>query len=103
MADLLQHGIASQYDRNATRYDRAARFNAMAAERLVASIPDGDYASLLDVGCGTGFATLAALDRLDIGRVTCVDISAEMIEQARAKLSQRPSVRATFLVSDVMA
>jgi ubiquinone/menaquinone biosynthesis C-methylase UbiE len=41
---------------------------------------------VLDVGCGTGGATLAAWHRVaPTGRVTGVDISAAMLETARAR------------------
>jgi ubiquinone/menaquinone biosynthesis C-methylase UbiE len=104
VAEILQNGIASQYDRNAGRYDRAARFNALAGERLAAAIPPGRYGALLDVGCGTGFATLAALERFpSIGRVTGVDVSPRMVDQLRAKLADRPGLDVTLQVADVLA
>lgn len=104
MAEILQHGIASQYDRNAARYDRAARFNILAGERLAASVPPGDYRRLLDVGCGTGFATMAALARFPTLRhVTGVDISAGMVEQFREKLAAHPGVEMRLHVADAQA
>lgn len=104
MDEILQQGIASQYDRNADQYDRAARFNILAGERLVSSVPPGDYAQLLDVGCGTGFATLAALARFPTLRsVHGVDISAGMVEQFREKLRAHPGVDVQLQVADVLA
>ena len=54
-------------------------------DRLAAEVPAG--ARVLDVGCGTGVVTLALLDRGF--EVTGVDISAEMLEQLRARLGER--------------
>ena len=35
-------------------YDTVVRHNINGARRLVASIPDGSYPRVLDIGCGTG-------------------------------------------------
>jgi SAM-dependent methyltransferase len=50
-------------------------------------MPDGDYARVLDVGCGTGFATEAMVARFGSRRVTGVDPSEGMLERFREKLS----------------
>ena len=38
---------------------------------------------VLDIGCGTGEATVELLDKLSIADITAVDVSAEFIELAR--------------------
>jgi protein-L-isoaspartate O-methyltransferase len=53
-------------------------------DRLAAEVPAG--ARVLDIGCGTGVVTLALLERGF--EVTGVDISAEMLEQLRARLGK---------------
>ncbi|MFG3267504.1 class I SAM-dependent methyltransferase [Streptomyces bobili] len=53
---------------------------------------------LLDLGCGTGSLSLLAAERGH--RVTGVDLSPAMIEQARTKLAGRDAV---FLVGDAAA
>ncbi len=95
--------IATRYDRNADRYDDVTRYNREAAERLVRALPPGDYGSLLDVGCGTGFATVAMVERFATAEVTGVDISAQMLERMRAKLAVLPEVEAQLHVADVLA
>ena len=84
--------IACGYDRNADRYDDVTRYNRDAAERLVRALPPEAYRSLLDVGCGTGFATMAMAERFAIEAVTGVDISAQMLGRMRAKLGDLPQV-----------
>ena len=58
--------VAANFDRTAVDYDEVVRHNIHGANRLVSSIPDGDYHDLLDVGCGTGHASLAMVERFGI-------------------------------------
>ncbi|GEM_PF-66428 len=59
----------------------------------------GPDEAVLDVGCGTGNLTRAVLSRLSsAGRVTAVDISPRMIEEARRKIRDP---RVDWLVADV--
>jgi ubiquinone/menaquinone biosynthesis C-methylase UbiE len=95
--------IARRYDVNASRYDDATRYNRDAARRLVASLPDGRYANVLDVGCGTGFASVAMVQRFGPARITGVDVSAQMLEQMRRKLAEVPGVTLDLHVADVLA
>ena len=45
--------------------------------------------NVLDLGCGTGWATLEIASRLEgTGRVVGLDLSEGMIEQARQKLQR---------------
>jgi ubiquinone/menaquinone biosynthesis C-methylase UbiE len=96
-------GVGSGYDANAAQYDDAARYNRLAAERLVASVPAGDHRRVLDVGCGTGFASLAMIARFGSARVTGVDLSAEMIRRFADKLAaEHPEVALEPVVADVL-
>jgi ubiquinone/menaquinone biosynthesis C-methylase UbiE len=57
-------------------------------------------AGVLDVGCGTGSTTLAVARRLGAeGQCVGVDISAPMLDRARAR-AQRDGVPASFLCAD---
>ena len=78
--------VASGFSETASDYDGAVRFNIEGAQRLVMAIPPGDYNDVLDVGCGTGWATQALIDRFSPARVTGVDPSEGMLEQFEAKL-----------------
>jgi ubiquinone/menaquinone biosynthesis C-methylase UbiE len=79
--------VGVSFDRSAPEYDELLARNRMGAERLVAAMPAGDYAHVLDVGCGTGFATEAMIARFGTRRVTGVDPSQGMLDQFREKLS----------------
>jgi ubiquinone/menaquinone biosynthesis C-methylase UbiE len=95
--------IAVRYDRNADRYDDVTRYNAEAAARLIRALPERGYRSLLDVGCGTGYATLAMVQRFRIPAVTGIDVSEQMMERMREKLDASRGVDADLHVADVLA
>lgn len=78
--------VAASYDRLASGYDRHWLVHLRSTtdrllERLPASLPPGN---LFDLGCGTGYATLA-LQRLYPGRpLFACDIAAGMLQEAGA-------------------
>lgn len=94
---------ASSFEESATSYDDLLRHNITGAERLVASIPPGDYRDLLDVGCGTGFAMLAFARRFGPSRIVGVDPAAAMLDILRAKIGDLGEVSVELHAADVMA
>lgn len=66
----------------------------------VSAVSAASGGSVLDVGCGTGGTTLAVARRLgDQGRCVGVDISAPMIDAARAR-AEREGTPASFIRAD---
>lgn len=94
---------ADSFDRSAAVYDDHVAHNRAGAARLVAAVPEGDYPRLLDVACGTGFASLAAIPRLGVRHVTGVDASAPMVEVFRERLAAHPGVTHDLRARDVLA
>lgn len=98
---MAQRRLAEGYDHAAAGYESAVIHNRRAAERLVALLPDRPYESVLDVGCGTGFATVAMLDRFpSVRSVVGIDVSGGMLEELARKLDGR-DVRARLIEADV--
>jgi len=95
------HSVSTGFTETASDYEDAVRFNIEGAQRLVLSIPPGDYRDVLDVGCGTGFATQAVIDRFHPDRVTGIDPAAGMLEQFRAKIGAIEGVEITLHQADV--
>ncbi|MET7545792.1 MULTISPECIES: class I SAM-dependent methyltransferase [unclassified Streptomyces] len=77
--------------------DHPDRYNAMVArfdEPLFDAAAIGTEDRVLDIGCGSGFSTRLAARRAPRGRVTGVDVSAPLLERARARTDtdEYPSV-----------
>jgi ubiquinone/menaquinone biosynthesis C-methylase UbiE len=69
-------------------------------DRLVEAAAAQRRAGVLDVGCGTGSTTLAIARRLGAeGQCVGIDISAPMLERARAR-AEREGTAASFVCAD---
>jgi len=93
----------SGFSRAAASYDDAVRHNIAGSRRLVMSLPDGDHARVLDVGCGTGFTSVEMLRRFDVRRIVGVDPAQGMLEVFASKLGAFPGVDVDLRAEDVMA
>lgn len=93
---------ADGFTRTADKYDEIVRHNIMGARRLVMSIPEDDYQRVLDVGCGTGFSSLAMVERFGCAELVGVDPAQGMLDQMEEKLSDYPATSFTLLPEDVM-
>src|SRR4051812_27045672 len=81
----------AEYDRLSTPMERLGR---EVLDRLELR---GDEA-VLDAGCGSGRLTELLVERVPRGRVIGVDLSASMIDAARARLGERADLRVADLV-----
>src|SRR5215212_4757515 len=57
--------------------------------------------TIIDAGCGTGRLTAGLLERLPRGRVVAVDLSQNMLEEARSHLSPPFGGRVEFARADL--
>ncbi|WP_405151124.1 methyltransferase domain-containing protein [Sphaerisporangium sp. NBC_01403] len=83
--------------------NNAARYNATVTGFdddffRVAAIEEGDR--VLDIGCGTGQPTLLAARKASRGHVVGVDISAPMLERARADAAEQGIANVRFEQGD---
>src|SRR5262245_23454040 len=83
--------------RNPDRYD-GMMGGVNHALLAAAAIGSGDR--VLDVGCGTGQTTLLAARRAANGRVTGIDLSAAMLERARAAAAAQGLTHVDFIQGD---
>ena len=90
------------YERSARDYDRATRrylaFRISAIDRLLLSSGD----RVIDVACGTGINFPYLLDHVGTrGEVIGVDISADMIRQAAARVDREGRTNVTLIEAPV--
>jgi ubiquinone/menaquinone biosynthesis C-methylase UbiE len=90
------------FTKGAQTYDDAVRHNIAGSQRLVMSLPDGDYARVLDVGCGTGFTATAMARRFDVRTLVGVDPAEGMLEVFASKLDDLPGVDVELRAEGVM-
>ncbi len=91
--------IECNFSEAAIRYDRYADHHRIIAERLMGLVRrDIVTGSILEIGCGTGILTEKLLARFPDSDVTAMDISQDMVDRCKSKLSL--SSRISFLVAD---
>ncbi len=90
------------FSKAAESYDAAVRHNIAGSERLVMSLPEGDYARVLDVGCGTGFSSSAMIRRFDVSTIVGVDPAEGMLDVFATKIDEFPAVEVQLRAEDVM-
>ncbi len=92
------------FDTVSSGYDNGAlRFFPASAEHMAASLELCGDERVLDVACGTGHATLAIAKKLKRGRVTAVDFSSGMLDQAHRKAGSLALQNIDFLERDMQA
>ncbi len=91
------------FTKGADTYDEAVRHNIAGSDRLIMSLPAGEYRRVLDVGCGTGWTSAAMARRFGVETIVGVDASEGMLERFAAKLGgEFPDVRVELRNEDVM-
>lgn len=91
-----KRAVASAFGRSAKDYDSYAELQRRCGERLLTFAGDAHPASVLDAGCGTG--TFSRRWRQRGARVVALDLSREMLIQAR-----RYAAAQVYLQGDIEA
>jgi trans-aconitate methyltransferase len=86
---------------NATDYHRLANPHVTWGRRVLARLPLRGDETVLDAGCGTGRLTAELLEHLPYGRVIAVDLSANMLREARQHLEPIAGDRVTYVQADL--
>jgi len=97
---LGRRDFAAGYDQVALHYDDAWLVHLTpVTDRVLAQIPSAPPGLILDLGCGTGYATHALLQREPNRQVLAVDISSGMLARARQRLD---TVQVRFAEADML-
>jgi ubiquinone/menaquinone biosynthesis C-methylase UbiE len=96
---------AATYDAAADHFDDAPlAFWDRIGKRTVERLALTPGAKVLDVGCGTGASALPAAQTVGLnGRVIGIDLSARLLERARAKAAARGLTNIEFRIGDMTA
>lgn len=90
-------GKARQWDSNPVFIERAARI----AAAIRAEVPLSRAMAALDYGCGSGLLSFPLKDEL--GRITCKDTSAGMLDVLREKIAAQNVTNITVRLTDLTA
>lgn len=101
MKDTTERGSPKEWD--AASYHRLSSPQFSWGLRVLERLSLGGDETVMDAGCGTGRLTALLLERLPRGRVVCVDLSRNMLEEARGHLAPRFGGRVWFLRADLAA
>lgn len=102
-ASLDAPRVGTGFSKTASDYDRGVAFNIAGGQRLIASLPPGRYERVLDVGCGTGLASLAMIERFHPRHITGVDPAQGMLDLFERKLHEVDrDVEVELKATDVM-
>ncbi len=94
--------LKETFDAVSNGYDgKALRFFPESAKHMAALLGLRGDEQVLDVACGTGHASLAIARTLPTGRVTAVDLSPGMLDQARKKAAGLAIRNIEFLERDM--
>src|SRR5215467_9465214 len=88
---------------NAAAYAKLSDPQYRWGQKLVAALDLRGDETLMDAGCGAGRVTADLLERLPRGRVFALDLSGNMVMQARTLLSERFGDRVRFVQADLQS
>jgi demethylmenaquinone methyltransferase/2-methoxy-6-polyprenyl-1,4-benzoquinol methylase len=98
MGDPDPRCAVEKYRRHADGYDRSARRTMALRRRAVAWLELAPGERVLDVACGTGLSLPLLAVRVGTdGAVVGVELSPEMLRQARARVAQTPWPQVTLV------
>lgn len=92
--------VGAGFDQTAGNYDDLLVHNRMGARRLVAALPEGAFPTIVDVGCGTGFAAFEMHEQHGTRSVVGVDASPEMLEVFRRTAQDVPGLAVELHLGD---
>jgi len=79
--------VMLRFSRAASTYDEHALVQQEMAEYLISMLPHGDYARILELGCGTGYLSALVVNKLRPKAFYLNDISGSMLDRCALRLS----------------
>jgi ubiquinone/menaquinone biosynthesis C-methylase UbiE len=102
--DRQDEYVADEFDRQASHYDDSltvGSFQRRTQALVVNEMRIEKGMHILDLGCGTGAATIEIASKMEgTGKVVGLDLSEKMIEQAERKLAEMECTNVAFVVGN---
>lgn len=95
--ELWNHAVGEAWARHVDQYDATL---APFGEAVLAALGPGEGERILDVGCGVATTSLDLAARLPTSRVTGIDISVPMLQEARRRAAARGLTNVRLLEAD---
>lgn len=89
--------IARHFSRHANDYEQMAVMQKDIADRLLKMIPEKEYSTILDIGCGSGYLCRKLRKCFSAAEITGVDIAPEMI-----RLAEKSDPKGRYICKDFM-
>ncbi len=96
---VSKKALKSAFSRASSTYDDFSIVQRQVNRHLLELVPDKGFDDALEIGCGTGAFTRMLIDKVDIRRLLAIDISFNMLLQAKKALAHSSS-ECTFLCCD---
>ena len=96
--ELLKNRSRRAFDAQAATYDKgmegehARRLYPHVVRAVSAAVANAAAPRLLDLGCGTGALAAQVLEEMPDARLTCIDLSPQMVATAQGRLGGRAEV-----------
>ena len=100
---LLRRPLRFQFDRLAPRWDTIGTARRLVGIEAALELVPEPPARVLDVGTGTGDAAFASARRWENAEVVGIDLSGQMVEEARRKTAPELAGRVRFEQADAAA
>ncbi len=96
---VSKRALKNSFSRASSTYDDFSLVQRQVNRHVLELVPDRGFEDALEIGCGTGAFTRILLEKVDVRRLMALDISFNMLLQAKKALAQ-PSCKCTFLCCD---
>jgi len=96
---VSKRALKNSFSRASSTYDAFSLVQRQVNRHLLELVPDNGFEETLEIGCGTGAFTRMLLEKVDIRRLLALDISFNMLLQAKKALPSH-SCKCTFLCCD---
>ncbi len=95
-----KNSLKTSFSKAAKTYDTYSTVQRDVNKRLLGLIPKGSFGCVLEIGCGTGTFTKMFLEKREIRELVAVDLSTDMVMEAKRKIADKRDRPCHFVCCD---